>query len=99
MATIAVRNPHQDSQIALYEFAFEHVDCPSGSGVMKWSRDQINDIVSLKCGCGLKVSFPQLGTAASVIADVSIDGDARELPADSFKSEPQQSVLIAAAAA
>lgn len=99
MATITIRNPHQDSQIALYEFEFEHADCLSGSGVVKWSRDQINDIVSLKCGCGLEVCFPQLGAAASVIADVSIDGDARELPTDSFKCEPEQTVVIAPAAA
>ncbi|MBL8261352.1 MAG: hypothetical protein JNM58_02920 [Xanthomonadaceae bacterium] len=98
MATVVIRNPNDDRQIALYEFVYSHASCPSGAEAMKWSREQVNDIVSLTCVCGLEVSFPQFGPAASAIADVSIDGDSRELPAGSFESSLKKSVVIAAAA-
>ena len=94
MATIIISNPSQDSHINLHEFEYEHESCPSGRGAIRWFRDQINDIVTLKCGCGMEISFPQIGSAASTIAKTSIDGSQREIPGDSFNCATQQSLTI-----
>ena len=94
MATIIISNPNQDSHINLHEFEYEHESCPSGRGAMRWFRGQINDIVTLKCSCGIEISFPQIGSAASAIAKTSIDGSQREISGDSFSCTPQQSLIV-----
>jgi hypothetical protein len=92
-ACISVKNPTQDKEIALFRFSYSHVGCDGGAS-MEWSRDPVNDICTIKCGCGLSISFPQHEAATRSIAYASIDGQAHELPSDSFTSPQATTVTV-----
>lgn len=89
---IMVTNPAPDSDTSPFNFSYAHVGCVPGA--LKWSRDQINDICTITCACGLAVSFPQQGPATTVIARTCIDGIPCELADNSFTSPQAKTVRV-----
>ena len=94
LAEIAVQNPTPDTETSICTFSYSHIGCTSGG--MRWSRDPSNNICSIACSCSLKISFPQLGEASTVIAQVSIDGEARVLSPETYESCQAEVVRILA---
>lgn len=89
---IIATNPSPDTETSLFLFSYKHLGCSSSA--MQWSRDSVNDIVSLKCGCDYCIKFPQHGEAAKTIALVSTDDQSRYLPKESFTSTSREEVQI-----
>lgn len=87
---IEVANPAVDQDLSLSGAKFTHVGC----GPMTSRRDMATDDYELRCKCGLKIRFPQIGEAYSSIVDSTIDDLPRDLPADSLTVTPNASVRI-----
>lgn len=49
-------------------------------------RDVLTDVYTLRCPCGLEISFPQIGVAAATILDVAIRGLPTVLDTGTFLS-------------
>jgi len=73
---IAVRNPSAE-ETCLADFAYRHVGCEYPT--MVWRRNPVDSVCTIRCECGVSISFPQFGEASSTICMVSIDGEEREL--------------------
>lgn len=84
---IAIINPNNESQTSPCEFIYQHKYCEFNSKPMRLVREKISDIVRLTCACGLSFSFPQIGTTARTISEVSIDGVSREIYDDFSNNE------------
>jgi hypothetical protein len=89
---LRITNPTPDSEFSLLDFEYEHVGCVNG--LMRRRRDPVNNTVSVQCGCGQRLDFPQMGEASSVIIAVSIDSEIRLLPKGSYRSAPECEVIV-----
>lgn len=88
---IAVRNP-SEQESCLADFSYSHIGCSFSA--MQWHRNSVDSVCTIRCGCGLSISFPQFGTAVNTIFMVSVDGEPRELPSGLAES-PSEVTIVA----
>jgi hypothetical protein len=87
---IEVSNPTEENENRFYDFNFHHKNC----GEIKTTRNPITSEFTLRCDCGLKIIFPQLGAAQTLIMHTVNDGVSRDLPDSSYSPNNKVSVRI-----
>lgn len=92
---ISVRQSQDDQDLGIGNYEFAHIGC----NPMQRHRNPATSDYTLRCQCGIEVLFPQDGVAAGTITDTVIDGETRQLPAKSFKSDQVSEIWIVLAAA
>jgi len=92
--TIKILLPAASDQadLGLAGIVFRHGGCQSVA--MESRRSAEVDTWRLKCPCGLEVSFPQVGLAATAISHTRTDGTTRPLPEGSFDSTIRDAIEV-----
>ena len=87
---VAAKSPQAD--LGLATTVFRHGGCHKTP--MHSKRATEFDTWRLTCSCGLELSFPQVGPAATAVSYTRTDGMTRLLPEGSFSSTVKDAIEI-----
>jgi hypothetical protein len=85
------------AEINFAEFKIRHANCGHAQGFESAiKRNPATDFYTLECQCGLRIEFPQLGEAQSVLTNCAIDQVKAVLPVESYSANYEGAVHVVA---